>query len=118
MFSGSRVKIQVSDRSFEAELADTVVSKFMGFRFRSEGKILFCFPRDTHALIDMMLVRKPLYLYFMDSNKQVIEVQKADPWSLNPKTWKFHRPDEPYRYLLESFDKLDLAEGDRLEFEV
>lgn len=118
MFSKSSIRIKASDQSFEAELADTFLSTFMGFRFRSEGKMMFCFRSDTRALIDMMLVPEPLYLYFIDSEKEIIEVQKANPWSLNPKTWNFYRSEKPYRYLLESFEQLNLVEGDKLEFEV
>lgn len=118
MFSKSRVQIKAKEQVFEAEMADTILSKFMGFRFCSEGKMMFSFTSDTHALIDMMLVPKPIYLYFIDSTKEVIEVQKAEPWSLDPKTWSFYRSEKPYRYLLESFEELNMAEGDQLEFEV
>jgi len=118
MFSNSKVRINSEAQVFEAKLADTFLSKFTGFRFCSEGKMLFLFSRDTQALIDMMLVPEPLYLYFIDADKQVMEVQKADPWSLGPRTWKFYRAEKPYRYLLESFEELDLVEGDQLEFEV
>lgn len=118
MFSKSRVRIKSQEQVFEAEMADTILSKFIGFRFCSEGKMMFSFTSDTHALIDMMLVPKPLYLYFIGSDKHVIEIQKAEPWSWDPRTWNFYRPEKPYRYLLESFEELDLEKGDQLEFEV
>jgi len=118
MFSKSRVQVKSQEQVFEAEMADTFLSKFKGFRFRSEGKMMFSFSSNTRALIDMVLVPEPLYIYFIDSDKQVIEIQKAEPWSLDPRTWNFYRPEKPYRYLLESFEEIDLAEGDQLEFEV
>lgn len=118
MFSKSNVRIKTGEKVFEAKMADTFLSKFMGFRFRSEGKMMFSFPSGTRAPIDMMLVPEPLYLYFIDSNKEVIEVQKAEPWTWNPATWRFYRPEKSYRYLLESFEQLELDEGDQLEFEV
>lgn len=118
MFSKSKVRIKSPDKIFEAELADTFLSKFLGFRFRSNGKMLFPFSRNTRALIDMMFVREPLFLYFLDSDKKVIAVQKAKPLGFKPDTWKLYRSEDPYRYLLESFDNLGLSEGDRLEFEV
>jgi len=117
MLSNSIVEIS-SKTGFEAQLADNFVSKFMGFRFCSEGKMFFQFRRDTKALIDMMLVPEPLYLYFIDSDKTVIEVRKAEPWSWNHRTWKFYRSEKPYRYLLESFEELDIDKDDKLEFEV
>lgn len=118
MFSKDILHIRAGKKSFEAEIANTVFSKFLGFRFCSEGKMLFHFSRDTHALIDMFLLKESLYLYFIDSDKQIIEVQRAEPWKLDPRTWKFYRSEKPYRYLLESFEQLGLAEGDQLEFEV
>lgn len=118
MFSKSSVRIEVGEKVLRAKIADTFLSKFMGFRLCSEGKMLFSFSQDTRALIDMMLVPETLYLYFVDSSKQVIEAQKAEPWRLDPRTWKFYRSEKPYRYLLESFEELGLSEGDQLEFEV
>lgn len=113
-----KAEISVSNKTFDAEIADTFLSKFAGFRLRSEGKMIFKFSEDSKAFIDMMLVPETLYLYFLDSDKNVIEIQKAEPWSLNPKTWKLYRPDKPYRYLLESFEKLELSKDDTLEFEI
>lgn len=118
MFSKSRLQVETPDQSFNVELADTFLSKFFGFRFRSEGKMMFYFSDDVRAQIDMLFVSNPLYLYFIDSDKTVIEVQKAEPWRWNPATWKFYRPDRPYRYLLESFEQLELVEGEKIEFEV
>ncbi len=118
MFSKSNVQIEAQEQAFEVEMADNFLSKFMGFRFCSEGKLMFSFSSETRALIDMMFVPEPLYLYFIGADKQVIEVQKAEPWTWNPLSWKFYRPEKSYRYLLESFEQLELSEGDQLEFEV
>lgn len=110
------IEIDLGDRKIEAEVADSFFSRFKGLSFRSEGKMLFSFSRDTNASIDMMLLSKPLHLYFMNSEKEVIEVQKAEPWSFNPLTWKLYSPGQSYRYLLESFEALDVERGDRLDF--
>jgi len=56
----------------------------------------------------MALLSKPLYLYFFNSDKELIYSEKAEPWSWNPNTWNFYRPEAKYRYLLESFEDLDL----------
>jgi uncharacterized membrane protein (UPF0127 family) len=77
--------------------------------------MLFKFSRDTGAAIDMMLMRRKLYLYFMNSEREVIHVETAEPWYRLPENF-FHRPEEKYRYLLESFEKLDIQEGDVLDF--
>lgn len=104
------------DNEFEVDTADNFWTRALGLSFRSDGKMLFRFPRDTRAKIDMMLLSKPLYLYFMDVEKTVIDVQKAEPWGWNPRSWNLYAPSTRYRYLLESFEKLEIEEGDRLEF--
>lgn len=114
-----RIEIGASSgRKIRAELADSPLKQFWGLSLRSEGKMLFDFGREVHTFIDMMLLSEPLHLYFLDSEKRVFEIQKAKPWSLDPRSWKLYRPDKPYRYLLESFEPLEIEEGQKLEFEV
>ncbi|MFB6115750.1 MAG: DUF192 domain-containing protein [Candidatus Nanohalobium sp.] len=109
-------KLQVNGRELTVEVADTLYTRAKGLSFRGEGKMLFKFESDTAARIDMMLLSKPLYLYFMDGSGEVIDVQKAEPWSFDPRTWKTYSPGRPYRFLLESFEELDVSEGDVFEF--
>jgi uncharacterized membrane protein (UPF0127 family) len=109
-------EITINGETFDAEVADNFFTRAKGLSLRSKGKMLFKFSRDTNAKIDMMLLSKPLYLYFMDSSGEVIDVQKAEPWSLDPRSWKVYSPNRPYRFLLESFDDLDVEEGDVIEF--
>ena len=80
--------------------------------------MLFAFDSPTRANIDMMFLSKPLYLYFMSSEKEVIDIQRAEPWGWNPQTWRLYSPNRPYSYLLESFDDLELEEGDEVEFDL
>lgn len=110
------IEIKLKDQKIEAELAADILSHFIGMRFKREGKMLFKFYRESRPQIDMIFVPKTLYLYFLDSDKQVVDVQKAEPWSWHPKTWRFYRPKKKSKYLLESFRPLDLEEGDELEF--
>ncbi len=111
-----KIEVEKTGSTIEAELADSILSRAKGLSFRSSGKMLFKFPTDVNAPIDMMFLSDPLFLYFMDSEKKVIEVQKAEPWSWNPKTWKLYSPSDSYRYMLESFEDLGLEQGDRLVF--
>ncbi len=112
------VHVKAGEEEFEASLADDVFSKFMGLRFRDEGKMLFTFEYGSWASIDMMFVPRPLYLYFMDRDKTVIDVQKAEPWGPDPRSWRFYSSKSRFYYLLESFEKLEVEEGERLEFEI
>jgi uncharacterized membrane protein (UPF0127 family) len=112
------IDIKAGKTLVQAELADSFLSRARGLSFRTSGKMLFAFPRPTGAKIDMMFLSDPLHLYFMNSEKKVVDIQKAAPWSWNPKTWKLYSPDCKYSYLLESFEKLDVEEGDKLEFTI
>lgn len=112
------MELKIRGEKLEVELADNIYRRAKGLAFRKDGKMLFKFPRETRAKIDMMFLSRPLHLYFLNSEKEVINVQKAEPWSFNPKTWKLYSPDRPYRYLLESFENLGLEEGDEVEFDL
>lgn len=113
-----KVGIEAGGEEVEARVAENLFQKFKGLSFCGSGKMLFNFSRDTRSRVDMMFLSKPLYLYFLDSEKNVIDVQKAEPWSRDPRTWRLYYPGEPYRYLLESFEKLELEEGEKLVFDL
>lgn len=109
-------EIRVNGEKLEVEVADNFFTRAKGLSLRKEGKMLFRFSRESRAKIDMMLLSRPLYLYFMDSDGKVIDVQKAEPWSFDPRTWRLYSPERPYKYLLESFEDLGVEEDDKVEF--
>ena len=108
--------IIAGDQEIEVEVADSLISRVRGLSLRKKGKMLFKFPKFTRAKIDMMLLSKPLHLYFMDSDGVIIETQEAKPWSWDPRSWKLYSPDRPYKYLLESFEDLGLEKGEIIDF--
>jgi len=110
------MRITVNKQEIEVELADNFLKRAWGLSRRNEGKMLFKFPRETRAKIDMALLSKPLYLYFFNSEKELIYQEKASSWSWNPKTWKMYSPPGKYQYLLESFEDLSLEKGAELSF--
>ena len=110
------VEVEINEEVFEVELADSLLRKSWGLSMRSSGKMLFVFGFESRPAIDMMLVKEPLYLYFLDGEKKVVDVQYAEPWGLDPRTWRVYRPDSSCDYLLESFEDLGLEEGDSVDF--
>lgn len=112
------VEVSTGKEKLEIEVADSILKRAWGLSRRTEGKMLFSFRRDTRARIDMMLLSKPLNLYFISSDKKVLEIQEAQPWTWDPRTWKTYSPDTSYRYLIESFEDLNIEEGQTLEFEI
>lgn len=113
-----KIEIEASGEAFEAEVVETVFQRMKGLSFRGEGKMLFVFSRDTRARIDMMFLSKPLYLYFLNAEKEVVEIRKAEPWTKNPLSWKLYSPSGSYRYLLESFEPLEVEEGEKFKFDL
>ncbi len=113
-----KVEVRANGDSFDAMLADNVFHHFRGMRFRDSGKMLFRFPQEHLAAIDMLFVPDSLNLYFVDSEREVVEKRKAEPVTLNPRTWQLHRPETPYQYLLESFEELELEKGAEIDFEI
>ncbi len=111
------IKIGFKNKHHAVEVAENLLQRAWGLSLRKEGKMLFKFSNPTRTKVDMMLLSRPLYLYFLNQEKEVIEVQKAEPWGWNPKTWKLYRPEQSYSYLLESFEELNLKEGDSIEIE-
>ena len=111
-------EIEINDKEFEVDIADKVIDHFIGMRGRKEGKMLFDFGKPRNPRIDMFLVRTHLYLYFVNSDKKVVEKKLAQPWTWDPRTWCFYSSDQDYRYLLESSTELDLEKGEKLEFQL
>lgn len=111
----SQTKIKIKDEEHQVKLADNFLARSWGLSLKTQGKMLFKFPRETRAAIDMMLLSKPLHLYFIDKNQKIINIQKAQPWTKNPKTWKIYRPEQKYKYLLESFEQLNLEKDDQIK---
>ena len=109
--------VRFKEKRREVEVSETFLQRAWGLSLRKEGKMLFKFSKPTKTRVDMMLLSRPLHLYFLNQKREVIEVQKAEPWSWNPRTWKLYSPDKKYSYLLESFEELNLKEGDSIEIE-
>lgn len=112
-----KAEITFKDKEYRLEVAENFLQKSWGLSLRKEGKMLFKFSKPTGTKVDMMLLSKPLYLYFLNQEKEVIEAQKAEPWTWDPRTWKLYKPDKKYTYLLESFEELNLKEGDSIDIQ-
>lgn len=109
-------KVELNGRKLEVEVASNIFERMKGLSFREEGKMLFKFPQKVRAGLDMAFLSIPLQMIFLNSDKEVLEVQRAEPWTFDPKTWKIYRPEEPYKYVLESSEFLEVTPGDKINF--
>lgn len=107
--------IKVDGDRYRVEEAKTLIQKAWGLSMREKGKMLFVFEKPQKPTFDMMLVQHPLHMYFIDSQQEVKDCVKAEPWTLDPRTWKLYRPERPVKYVLESFEDLDLQQGDKIQ---
>ena len=48
----------------------------------------------------------------------MVDVQHAETWTLDPRTWKVYRPSGDVKFLLESFEDLELEKGDLVDFDL
>jgi uncharacterized membrane protein (UPF0127 family) len=110
-----RREIEIGGKTYNVEYAGSPFGQIMGMRGRREGKMLFRMPSERRWRIDMALVLSDLHMYFIDSSGKVVDVRYAEKGGLNPFNWSILRPDEGFKYLLESSTPLPITEGDRFE---
>lgn len=101
------VLIEFEDESVRATVAETCLDRLRGLRFKQSGAMLFRFETPTRATVDSLFLREPLELYFFDGDRRLVDTERLAPYRL-------YRPPTEYRYLLESFEPLDVPERARL----
>lgn len=111
------IKIDLGNREIEAETAGKPIAKAKGLRGRTSGKMLFSFNPPSNPGFDMVGVSEPIWIYGLKHNpggcgELVVSADKLEPWSLDPRTWKMYFPGHKCKYVLESFEELDLEKGD------
>ncbi|MBU3957455.1 MAG: DUF192 domain-containing protein [Nanoarchaeota archaeon] len=104
----------------ECEIADSPWKQAVGLSFsRKRRNMLFLFPFERSWEFWMFGMGYGLKIIFIDSKKRVIDTQKAEPLSLNPKTWKVYAPKKKCKYVLEvpMESKYKFKEGDILKWQ-
>ncbi|TRZ54187.1 DUF192 domain-containing protein [archaeon] len=105
--------------SAECEIAKTPWKQMVGLGFSGKRRnMLFIFPFERSWEFWMLGMGYVLKIVFIDSRKRIIEVQEAEPLSLNPRTWKVYAPKKPCKYVLEVplNGKYKFKEGDKLKW--
>lgn len=108
-------ELEIAGVEHEVKYAETVLDHFIGMRGRKEGKMFFRFPLEKSWTLDMAFVLSDLYLYFFDSDREMVEAIEAERWGLLPNSWSFYQPEQPTKYLLESSEPLGITRGERFE---
>lgn len=89
--------------------------KFLGLRFRRDGRAYFPFSRPRRVRLDMLFVPRPLDIAFIRDGA-VQELRGALPVTTRPSTWRTYAPRQPCDAVLEVehglFEEQGWEEGD------
>lgn len=105
--------------SIECEDARTPWKQAVGLSFSKRRRnMLFLFPFERIWEFWMLGMFYPIKMIFIDSKKRVIDIQEAEPLSLNPRTWKVYVPKRKCKYVLEvpAKSKHKFKKGDKLKW--
>ncbi len=103
----------------ECEVADSPWKQAVGLSFsRKRRNMLFTFPFERSWEFWMLGMSYGLKIIFIDGKKRVIEVDEAEPLSLNPRTWKVYVPKKKCKHVLEipADSKYKFEKGNRLKW--
>ena len=78
------------------QIADTIWKRTLGLMFRKNGEMLFIFEKDVRFSVWTPFMKFPIDVFFLDKNKEVIEVKR------NLKPWRIYKPKNYYRYFFEA----------------
>jgi len=106
--------MKIKLKNLEVELADNFWKKMIGLSFSKKKNMLFSMPYEHKWTFWMFLVRYPIKIIFINKNKIVVDIKKAQPITLNPKTWKIYKPKKPCKYILETPFNLKIKIGDKI----
>lgn len=103
---GNQTEIYFEDHRFEVEIADTSEERARGLMFREElGEdqgMLFVYEEENDRSFWMKNTLIPLDIIFLDSDFEVINIERADPEpNTSDDNLQRYRSDRPAQYVLE-----------------
>lgn len=117
---GNQTEIYFGDHSFSAEIADTSEERERGLMFREElGEnegMLFVYEEEDDRSFWMKNTLIPLDIIFLDSDLEVINIEKADPEpNTSDDNLASYESERPAQYVLElnqnRSEEIGLEEG-------
>ncbi|TNF91173.1 MAG: DUF192 domain-containing protein [Gammaproteobacteria bacterium] len=112
------IQLEIGDQSYRIELALTSSERRQGLMQRNSldryGGMLLVYRQPGDHRIWMKNMRIPLRVYWIDSDFEVISMQRLEPCQSNP--CPVFSATKPSSYILElSDDEHELRPGDRIE---
>ncbi|OGI12593.1 hypothetical protein A3K64_01665 [Candidatus Micrarchaeota archaeon RBG_16_36_9] len=110
------MKIKLRNSIIETDVADNPWKRMVGLSMSEKKNMFFPMPYESKWSLWMFAVKYPLKMIFIDKNKNVIDIKKAEPITSDPKTWKTYVPNKPCKYILETPFDLKVRIGDKLDW--
>ncbi len=108
----TRMKITINNKTIEAEVCNSLLSKAKGLMFSFSSKprpLLFIFSKEEIYSLHMLFVFFPIDVLFLDSSKRIVELKN------NFLPFTFYKPKNKARYIIElpkgSITKYHLNQG-------
>lgn len=120
---GNQTEIYFGDHRFNVEIADTPEERAEGLMYREElGEnqgMLFVYEEEADRSFWMKNTLIPLDIIFLDSNLEVINIEKADPEpNTSDSNLERYMSDRPAQYVLElnqnRSEEIGLEEGNEM----
>jgi uncharacterized membrane protein (UPF0127 family) len=112
------MKIKLKNSVIEADFANSFWKRLIGLSFSKERNMLFSMSYESKWSFWMFGVSYPLNIIFMNKNKEVVDIKKAEPLSFNPETWRTYVPRKPCKYVLETPFDLKIKIDDKLDWQL
>ncbi len=126
--SGRTITVSIAGQRFELELAVTPEARFRGLSHRAHipenGGMLFVFPRPAPAVFVMRDCLVPIDIIFLDMLGRVLNTHRmsVEPYGRSERELTRYPSRGPALMAIElaggTLDRLELAEGDRIELPV
>jgi len=110
------MKIKLKNSIVEADIADNFWKRLIGLSFSKKKNMLFTMSYEEKWPFWMFGVSYPLNLIFLDKNKKVVDIKRAEPLSLNLRTWRTYIPKSPCKYVFETPFDLKIRIEDKLSW--
>lgn len=110
------MKIKLKNSVIEADIANNFWKRLIGLSFSKKKNMIFILSYEDRWSFWMFGVRYSLNMIFLNKSKEVVDVKRARPLSLNPGTWRTYSPEKPCKYVLETPFDVNVEIGDRLDW--
>ena len=94
----------------KGKVCKSIWSQTRGLMFSRKKTLIFEFDKEINVNLHMFFVFFPINVYFLNKNKEVIEIKE------NFKPFAIYKPKNKFKYIVESPKKLNVKIKDKIEW--